>query len=238
MANEGLYIHNGSSYVLQNNGVCKRLGYNTEAEIYAYNSSGGTFKIYPREQSKNIPPSANGGLVMSTVSQNYGTSWKASKAMQGYFNGYEGNPGQRIGHIFWKNGKPSSSGLIRVDRVKMTIKRNINTGWYNNEITGYLGMSNLSYGDIGNKRFSDCSSFVRNHSKFSFSWVKGGGTTTVDNNSSLNNFIYNFLTTSGAHSLCLDSNESSGIYYKGQRFSANYAGTSAFSIEIWATFSS
>ncbi len=91
MADKGLYIHNGSGWVLQNNGHATRQGGYGEAEIFAHNG-GGWEKIYPREQSFSADTGNNGGFSMRTVSQNYGTYYKEGVAHQGTTSGPEGKP--------------------------------------------------------------------------------------------------------------------------------------------------
>lgn len=232
MADEGLYIHNGNGFVRQNSGACKRQGNGSECEIYAFN--GGAFKIYPREQSTSISPGSNGGIGFYTVRQNYSNTY-SNKAMQGYYGGYSstGSSGQSIGHIYWRGGKPHINNLIRVDRVRFSIGRNVHTGWYNNYITGYLRMSNIS----NSGSYSQCIGTVQGSPQFTFSWAPYNQTTTIDYNGDLNNFMYRFLTDSRYQALCLYTGETYGNKpYNGEYYSANYAGTNNVSIEIWATY--
>ena len=233
MANDGLYIHNGSSFVRQNSGVCKRQGSGAECEIYAYNSSGSAFKIYPREISYTINPSASGGIALDTATEvNW---WREDKAMQGYYSssGSYTTTGENIGMIYWRNGKPKPPGtIVDVTNVQFSIKRNVNTGWYNNRITGYLGLSNIT----NSGSFASAKSYVKSHARWSFDWNVGGTTTTISNNSGLNSLIKTFLTTSSAKALCLYSGETSGINYNGEWMSRNYAGSSSISIKIWLTY--
>lgn len=234
MANDvaGLYINTGNGMVLQNSGVCKRQGDKSECEIYAHNGSQWN-KIYPRQQDWNLPSGANGGIAFCTFRQNYSNLY-TNKAMQGWYGGYTGSSsGQQIGNIYWRNGKPTAPGtLVSVDRVRFSINRNVHTGWYNNTITGYLRMSP----NTNNGTFASQVDAVRNSPQFTFSWLPYGNTTTIDNNSGLNNFFYQFLSNSYYNSITLYSGETSGSGYAGERYSANYAGTMNVQVEIWAKY--
>lgn len=122
-------------------------------------------------------------------------------------------------------------GLLRVDRVKFQIYRNVNTGWYNNNVTGVLRFNNVTTGS----NFSTAKSNVQG-STFSFTWLKGGQTTTIDNDSNLNTFMYNFLK-SGCQSLCLYNGETyADKPYGSDKMSTNYAGTKNVYIEMWVTY--
>lgn len=239
MPEMGLYIHNGSGYQLKDSGACFRKtgSGNSECEIFARTGSGWQ-KIYPRYVSWSLPNGGQGGIGLSTIRSGYGgTNWKVGRAMQGFYTGKEGNSQQSIGHIYWNWGKPSISGLVSIDRVAFSIWRNVNTGWYNRVITGSLRCSNYDTNTIVNRAgsFNGCVGTVQNSPRFDFTWNVGNTLTTIDNNGSLNNFMYQFLTNGGYQSLCLYTGETGGSWYNGGCYSANYAGTTSVSIEIWAT---
>lgn len=227
----GLYVNYGSGFQLKDSGTCKRQGDGSECEIYAHNGSGWD-KIYPRYVSWSLPNGGNGGIGLSTIRSGYGgTSWRVGRAMQGYYTGKEGNSQQSIGHIYWNGGKPSIPGLVSVDRVRFSIWRNVNTGWYNNAVTGMLRCSNQT----NSGTFNGCVGVVQGSPRFDFTWNVGGTMTTIDNNANLNNFMYQFLTNGTYQALCLYTGETGGSWYNGGCYSANYAGSTSISIEIWAT---
>lgn len=235
MADEaGLYIHNGNGFQLQNAGVCKKQGDGSECEIYAYDWNNAAYKIYPREQSWSMPNGGNGGIGLITFRSNYPNT-TPDRAMQGWYGGYSGGSGQQIGNIYWRGGKPSVPGtLVRVDRVRFEIYRNVNTGWYNQARTCVLHMSPETTGGS----FSSQVGAVAGSPSFSFTWGVGGTSTVIDNNSGLNDFFYSFLSNGYYQSISLYNGESSGSGYRGEKFSTNYAGTRNVNIEIWATYQS
>ncbi len=123
-------------------------------------------------------------------------------------------------------------GLLRVDRVRFEIYRNVNTGWYNNNIIGTLRFNNVT---SDNSNFNTAKSNVQGD-KYEFTWLKGGQTTVIDNDPKLNTFMYNFLK-SGCKSLCLYNGENSpNKPYGNDKMSTNYAGTKNVYIEMWVTY--
>lgn len=106
---QGLYLIRNGSQVKQNSGVTRK---GSSSEDVTINGIDGK-KIYPCEQSKNLPPSTNGGLQLLTYSAGYGSYAHTGKAMQGYYTGPEGSPKERIGIMYWANGKPSVPRTIK-----------------------------------------------------------------------------------------------------------------------------
>lgn len=224
---------------IQNSGTALRQG---NVNAYIYNSAG---QIYPRQVSEGFSFSEkSGGYDCQTLRSGYNgsfekSSWRTDKAYQGFYAGSEGTSRQACGHFFSPDGvKPNVGGGnvldFNVTYVKITINR-AKGGYYNNNTTGHLRFSNLSSsyknGEFRGMRWGDLDMNLINGHDYSFTWLKYGNNTVVeDRGGALCSFIKDFLTNSSAKSLAIYNGESSPSPY-----SSGYASCTYFNLYIEGT---
>lgn len=227
MAVGALYIHNGNSWVIQNNNACKKLGDRSECEIFAHNGSGWE-KIYPREQGGSTTQNDYGGISCYGVRQQWGNNCPG-EIMQGWVAA-NGKGGRVIGYMWWNNGKPLPSGrLISVNKVEISLHRTQRTG-YNRRVTGMLGVANSK-----NAKPSAVDGYIKSHPRAGFTigaWDEWY-TATSDSFPGLKDVVYSFLTSGDAQALVTYNDETSRAWTSGSESgSANYFRATGIRIKI------